>query len=221
MSVSILNWTRSQLVLNLLPITSSSFCFCLKFSDKSPFGLEGITSFWWDTFSSCCSSSATQTSRRYYHWHWVLSFGPKAFRVLVASRIKVRYSYLPTYLRAMMAPNPSSGNDISRTHSVNKSDRDLRDLDSIDAIDIETGKSIPWPVRRPSAELTRSDHIKIWTQLTIFAVALLAGGCTYSLLSPFYTKEATAKGLSVSQTGVVIISSIENITLFTLPFEPL
>ena len=125
----------------------------------------------------------------------------------------------------MMAPNPSSGNDISRTHSVNKSDRDLRDLDSIDVIDIDSfairRRRSPWPVRRPSAELTRSDHIKIWTQLTIFAVALLAGGCTYSLLSPFYTKEATAKGLSVSQTGVVIISSIENITLFTLPFEPL
>jgi len=102
-----------------------------------------------------------------------------------------------------MAPNPS-GNNLIISHSLSKSGRDLTNLDG----DIESGKNsapIPKPIRRNSAELTRADRVKIWTQLTVFALAELAGGCTYSLLSPFYTKEATAKGLSVSQTGVVSI----------------
>jgi hypothetical protein len=37
----------------------------------------------------------------------------------------------------------------------------------------------------------------------VYAFAELVGGFTFSLLSPFYTKEATAKGLSVSETGLV------------------
>jgi len=41
------------------------------------------------------------------------------------------------------------------------------------------------------------------SQLTVFALAELIGGMTFSLLAPFYTKEATAKGLSVSETGLV------------------
>jgi hypothetical protein len=38
-------------------------------------------------------------------------------------------------------------------------------------------------------------------------MAELIGGFTFSLLSPFYTKEATAKGLTVSETGLVSVSS--------------
>jgi hypothetical protein len=37
----------------------------------------------------------------------------------------------------------------------------------------------------------------------VYALVELTGGLTYSLLSPFYTKEATEKGLSVAQTGLV------------------
>lgn len=39
--------------------------------------------------------------------------------------------------------------------------------------------------------------------LVIFGLAQLLGGMTFSLLAPFYTKEATLKGLSVLQTGLV------------------
>ena len=42
-----------------------------------------------------------------------------------------------------------------------------------------------------------------WANLIIFSLAELIGGFTFSLLSPFYTQEATAKGLSVTQTGLV------------------
>ena len=42
-----------------------------------------------------------------------------------------------------------------------------------------------------------------WPQLIVFAFAELIGGFTFSLLSPFYTEVATAKGLSVSETGLV------------------
>jgi hypothetical protein len=42
-----------------------------------------------------------------------------------------------------------------------------------------------------------------WANLLIFSIAELLGGFTVSLLSPFYTQEATAKGLTVTQTGLV------------------
>ena len=48
-----------------------------------------------------------------------------------------------------------------------------------------------------------SNKCKDWSQLFVYAFAELVGGFTFSLLSPFYTKEATAKGLSVSETGLV------------------
>ena len=35
----------------------------------------------------------------------------------------------------------------------------------------------------------------------VLALAELFGGFTFSLISPFYTKEADAKGISVSQAG--------------------
>ena len=39
--------------------------------------------------------------------------------------------------------------------------------------------------------------------LIIFSMAELFVGFTFSLLAPFYTEEATKKGLSVTQTGMV------------------
>ena len=49
----------------------------------------------------------------------------------------------------------------------------------------------------------QSNKFKDWSQLFVYAFAELVGGFTFSLLSPFYTKEATAKGLTVSETGLV------------------
>ena len=39
--------------------------------------------------------------------------------------------------------------------------------------------------------------------LIIFAIAEILVGFTFSLLAPFYTQEATSKGLTVTQTGMV------------------
>ena len=48
---------------------------------------------------------------------------------------------------------------------------------------------------------TRVEHT--YLNLGILALSELLGGMTYSLLSPFYTKEATRKGCSVTETGIV------------------
>ena len=42
-----------------------------------------------------------------------------------------------------------------------------------------------------------------WINLVLLGVTQLLGGLTFSLLSSFYTEEATKKGLSVTQSGVV------------------
>ena len=39
--------------------------------------------------------------------------------------------------------------------------------------------------------------------LGVMALSELLGGFTFSLLSPFYTQEATDKGMTVAQTGLV------------------
>ena len=102
-----------------------------------------------------------------------------------------------------MAPNSNL------LHSLSKSCRDVSSL----GLDPESAKSARpglKDVRQESVEPvepSRSDRIKMWSQLLVFSLAELTGGLTYSLLSPFYTKEATAKGLSVSQTGLVSASS--------------
>ena len=59
------------------------------------------------------------------------------------------------------------------------------------------------------------NRFKNLSQLIVYALAELLGGFTFSLLSPFYTKEATAKGLSVSETGLVMFNLLKN-TLFIL-----
>ena len=51
---------------------------------------------------------------------------------------------------------------------------------------------------------TRVDHT--FSNLGILALSELLGGMTYSLLSPFYTKEATRKGCSVTETGIVSVT---------------
>ena len=42
--------------------------------------------------------------------------------------------------------------------------------------------------------------------LLIFSIAEILVGFTLSLLAPFYTEEATSKGLTVTQTGMVSYS---------------
>ncbi len=46
--------------------------------------------------------------------------------------------------------------------------------------------------------------------------AELFGGFTFSLLSPFYTKEAVAKGISVSQAGLVSKPALSEVVAVVL-----
>ena len=96
-----------------------------------------------------------------------------------------------------MAPNSNL------LHTLSKSGRDVSSL-GLDPESAENVRPGTKEVRQESVEPpSRSERIKMWSQLLVFSLAELTGGFTYSLLSPFYTKEATAKGLSVSQTGLV------------------
>jgi len=56
-----------------------------------------------------------------------------------------------------------------------------------------------------------------YSNLGILALSELLGGMTYSLLSPFYTKEATRKGVSVTETGIVYGS----VFFTTIVFSPI
>ena len=49
----------------------------------------------------------------------------------------------------------------------------------------------------------KGDHT--YSNLGILALSSLLGGMTYSLLSPFYTKEAIRKGCSVTEIGIVSV----------------
>ena len=60
-------------------------------------------------------------------------------------------------------------------------------------------------------------HQKKRANLVILALTELFGGFIFSLLSPFYTKEAFQKGLSVTQTGLVYSS----VFITTIVFSPL
>ena len=60
-------------------------------------------------------------------------------------------------------------------------------------------------VAKPKKKSLRLGHL---ANLVIFAIAEILGGFTFSLLSPFYTQEATNKGLSVTQTGMVRVMAI-------------
>lgn len=68
---------------------------------------------------------------------------------------------------------------------------------------------------QPRQPTLRSWHT--WANLIIFSLVELIGGFTFSLLSPFYTKEATAKGLTVTQTGMVYGS----VFITTIIFSPI
>ena len=57
---------------------------------------------------------------------------------------------------------------------------------------------------------------QVLSNLGLLGLSELLGGLTFSLLSPFYTKEATQKGISVTETGIV--STFEVCTLFRCQF---
>ncbi len=46
-------------------------------------------------------------------------------------------------------------------------------------------------------------RLRLAATWSVLAAAELFGGFTFSLISPFYTKEAGGKGISVSQAGLV------------------
>ena len=61
------------------------------------------------------------------------------------------------------------------------------------------------------SEVSSLDRLRIlassrWQRvvnLGVMALSELLGGFTFSLLSPFYTQEATDKGMTVAETGLV------------------
>ena len=81
------------------------------------------------------------------------------------------------------------------------------DRTDLSAVIKPRAKRIHLPPSISVARTGQSSRLKDWSQLIVYALAELIGGFTFSLLSPFYTKEATAKGLTVSQTGLVRINS--------------
>ena len=42
-----------------------------------------------------------------------------------------------------------------------------------------------------------------YSNLGIFSLIQLLGGITYTLMSPFYSKEAVQKGMSITETGII------------------
>ena len=80
--------------------------------------------------------------------------------------------------------------DIDQGQTKDKNNEDGVGLGRDEGKDRETG--------------TRVDHT--FSNLGILALSELLGGMTYSLLSPFYTKEATRKGCSVTETGIVSLT---------------
>ena len=102
-----------------------------------------------------------------------------------------------------MAPNPESFSDpinvvvISHIHEIpiSKSNQE-----EVVVEEEENIQEVP-ESNEVKSKSALSFNCKI--NLVIFAIAEILGGFTFSLLSPFYTQEATSKNLTVSQTGMV------------------
>ena len=60
-------------------------------------------------------------------------------------------------------------------------------------------------IRKSSQQKKKKLSTSWKLNLVIFSIAELFVGFTFSLLAPFYTEEATNKGLTVTQTGMVSI----------------
>ena len=73
------------------------------------------------------------------------------------------------------------------------------DLSTLDQI--QTNGKLNFNEESEVASKALSLNCKI--NLIIFAIAEILVGFTFSLLAPFYTQEATSKGLTVTQTGMV------------------
>nr|ACO10895.1 MFS-type transporter C6orf192 [Caligus rogercresseyi] len=102
----------------------------------------------------------------------------------------------------------SNSSILPRTPSMGGSSSSSSGYSSEDVLE-----SSPRSRKRKKSDWT----LQTWCNLIVFGVAEILGGITYSLLSPFYTQEATAKGMTVSETGVVY--SVAFIT--TIIFAPI
>lgn len=115
-----------------------------------------------------------------------------------------------------MAPNPETNSDhvvIIRTLEVlsdNSFDRKISTITKSVALD-EPITDLQQPKKSCLPTLGNLWHI------TVFAIAEVLAGFTFSLLAPFYSNEATSKGLSVTQTGMVYGS----VFVATVVFSPL
>ena len=102
-----------------------------------------------------------------------------------------------------MAPNPESFSDpinvvvISQIHEISNISKSYQE-EIVEEENFQEKYPESSEVKSKSA---LSFNCKI--NLVIFAIAEILGGFTFSLLSPFYTQEATSKNLTVSQTGMV------------------
>ena len=77
-----------------------------------------------------------------------------------------------------------SGHDLSTLNQIQTNGK----LNSTEEVEVVASKTL-------------SLNCKI--NLIIFAIAEILVGFTFSLLAPFYTQQATNKGLTVTQTGMV------------------
>ena len=113
--------------------------------------------------------------------NWVVAMSPVDVSDEVADQ-----SAKPNMLEASdFSVNLSEDQDVVKDKIVDASDDARESRDEEQSLDADT----------------RVEHT--YLNLGILALSELLGGMTYSLLSPFYTKEATRKGCSVTETGIV------------------
>ena len=113
--------------------------------------------------------------------NWVVAMSPVDVSDEVADQ-----SAKPNMLEASdFSVNLSEDQDVVKDKIVDVSDDAGESRDEEQSLDADT----------------RVEHT--YLNLGILALSELLGGMTYSLLSPFYTKEATRKGCSVTETGIV------------------
>ena len=113
--------------------------------------------------------------------NWVVAMSPVDVSDEVADQ-----SAKPNMLEASdFSVNLSEDQDVVKDKIVDASDDAGESRDEEQSLDADT----------------RVEHT--YLNLGILALSELLGGMTYSLLSPFYTKEATRKGCSVTETGIV------------------
>jgi len=105
--------------------------------------------------------------------------------------------------------SPNSYQDSYQHSSQNSSQ--IPSQDSQDPLD---GKNVNDSLTIENNDVGRDSKVKK-VNLILLAIAQLLGGLTFSLLSPFYTEEATQKGLTVTQCSWVFGSAFITTILFS------